>query len=378
MRKTSEEIEIIKRKHNVEDLYSWSRYNCYKTSPYEYFLKYVKKTPEDRHDGIYGISGNVCHNILEKYSNNEIKYEDMIREYEDELFNMTTAELKYCRTDKEKNDKIAKKYEDCIRHFFRNYQQTPKKGVTEKFVLIKVGKYLFQSYIDFMHKEKGILYITDFKTSTIYKGKKIDKEKGQLLLYAEGIRQLGVPLENIIIRWNFLKYVTIEVPQLNTKIVSRNIERSEIGSSLKSNVEMWLKKSENNYTTDEINDIIETMIATNTIEYLPEEIKSKYEIKNCYVEIPLSQEIINELLNEVVDTIDEIVKKEKEYKKTKDDNIWDEEITDENSFYHNELSGYSTKLHKPYKRYMENRESNWNNKNKTNDEKEDMSWLNDL
>ena len=58
----------------------------------------------------------------------------------------------------------------------------------------------------------------DWKTSTRYSGKKIDQESGQLLIYAEGIRQaLGVPLEDIICEWNFLKYVTVTYEQKNGK-----------------------------------------------------------------------------------------------------------------------------------------------------------------
>ena len=46
-RKTGEELEEIQKKYNVDRLWSWSRFNSYHNSPYEYFLKYIAKKKED-------------------------------------------------------------------------------------------------------------------------------------------------------------------------------------------------------------------------------------------------------------------------------------------------------------------------------------------
>ena len=108
MRKTKEELNAIKKKYNVSDLYSWSKYNTAKSDLYEYYLKYIARIPEDRNDGIYGISGNACHDILEQFYSKQIKFEDMLPLYEDKLSNFNIIELKYDRTCEEKNEKIAK------------------------------------------------------------------------------------------------------------------------------------------------------------------------------------------------------------------------------------------------------------------------------
>ena len=42
-RKTGEELEEVKRKYGVDRLWSWSRFNAYHNSQYEYFLKYIKE-----------------------------------------------------------------------------------------------------------------------------------------------------------------------------------------------------------------------------------------------------------------------------------------------------------------------------------------------
>ena len=373
-RKTKEELEELKKKYNCSMLWSWSRYNCFKNSIYEYFLKYIAKIKEDRDDGIYGVSGNACHGILEKFYLKEIKYEDMLQEYENSLFTFNAGELKYDRTNEEKNNNIANKYESCLRHFFQNHITINKKVEIEKFIIIKINSFIFQGYIDFIHKEDDCFIITDWKTSSIYTGKKIDKEKGQLVLYAEGLKQLGVSLDKIKIRWNFLKYVIVEVQQANGKVIERNIVRNEIGSSLKSNVKMWLKK-EKCYSEEEIESYLDLLTMTNDINSLPKDIQAKYKISDCYIYIPITVEEIEKLKSEIISAIVDISKKDCEYLKTKNEKVWWEEITDAQSYFFANLSGYSANLHKPYAEYLEKRKAHINS---ADSKEEDLSWMNNL
>jgi len=375
MRKTRQELEKIKEKYNVATLYSWSRYNTYKNSCFEYYLKYITKTPEDRSDGIYGISGNAAHNILEKFYSKEITYDEMLPKYEDELFKFNMAELKYDRTNEEKNKLIAQKYEYCLRHFFQSHNIINKKVEIERFILIKINNFMFHGYIDFIFKDGEDVVIVDWKTSSIYTGKKIDKEKGQLILYAEGLRQLGIKIENIKVLWNFLKYVTIEVEQANGETKERHIARNEIGESLTANAKMWLKK-EKIYTDEQIENYLDLLKLTNDIKNLPENIQLKYKIKDCYVNIPFNQEEIDNLKTDIVDTIADISKKESNYAKTKDENIWWEEVTNNQSYYFANLSGFSAKLHKPYGAYLDELNKYRNQTESSNEN--DLSWLDEI
>ena len=382
MRKNKEELDKIKRKNNCHMLWSWSRYNCYKNSPFEFYLKYILKMKEDRTDSIYSASGTACHTILEKYYNKEIQYSDMITEYEDSLFIFNNANLKYDRCNDEKNNNIAFKYESSIKHFFLNHRVVLGKVQIEKFITVKVGNFVFIGYIDFIHKNENDFIITDFKTSSIYTGEKISKECGQLILYAEALRQLGVPLENIKIRWNFLKYATVKMPQANGELRSSNIIRCELGEKLKSNVKMWLNKTKL-YSSEEIESYLDMLVMTNSVDCLPDDIKSKYEIQDCCVYVPYNQEQIDLLKNDIVDTIIEITKKEKEYKNTKDEKIWWEEITDKKAYYFANLCGYSGRLHKPYGEYIEQFNSNKGENKQNNNtgmviQEDDLSWLNSI
>lgn len=384
-RKTGEELTKICKKLNVDTLWSWSRYHCYKQDRWEYFLKYILHTSEDRNNSIYCVSGGNVHDIIENLYSGKIKYEDMPEAYEDSLFTMNCADLKYNRSDSEKNDAIADKYENCIRHFFKNHQMIKYPHKVESFITIKISdKIYMQGYVDMLYiepytddngNERKRVHIVDWKTSTRYQGKKIDEECGQLVIYAEGIRQaLNIPLEDIICEWNFLKYVTVTIEQKNGNKKDRYIERNSIGESLVNTAKMWLKHF--GYE-DDIEKYIDEMVLRNNIDCLPNEVRDKFEIHDCYVQIPLSDEKINDLKQDIIVTVNEIEDKKAEYDNTKDEEIFWQEVTDADEFRLQNLSGYSRKLHKPLDAYLKEKEL-FTNEDNIADAESESSEKNDL
>ena len=379
MRKKSEELEQIKKQLNCSRLWSWSRIALYINDPYSYMLRYILKIPEDKNDSIYAISGNYAHELMENFYKGKVDNQGMLENYEEKLFEYNTMGLMYDRTDKDKNEKIAKKYEACLRHYFLNHKRITDKPIIEPFILIKIGNQFFNGYIDFINVEerdgRKKIFITDFKTSSIYKGEKLKKELGQLLLYAEGIHQkTNMPYEDIIIRFNFMKYVNVTYTQKNGEIKVRQIERNSIGEKLKSNTKTWLKHFK--YSEDDIENLLFQMIETNSIECLPKEVQEKFKINDCFVEVELNEEIINNHKQYITNIIVEIIKKEKEFEKTKDKNIFWQDVTRESSYYHAVLSGYSSKIHEPYRRYLEELDDK-DNKRIEEDKSiiDDLSWL---
>ena len=104
MRLSKEELEQIKNKYGVDNIWSWSRVSSWYTSKYEWFLRYVLHTTPDRTDCIYGQEGSYSHDIIEKFYNHEIQYEDMINEFNDG-WNMSRdiLGLKFNRNDNTKD-----------------------------------------------------------------------------------------------------------------------------------------------------------------------------------------------------------------------------------------------------------------------------------
>lgn len=365
MRKTLEELERIKKQYGVDTLWSFSKLNKYVTSPYEYYLKYILKVKEDRQDGIYAVSGGMVHSIIEKFYKKEISYEDMITQYEDALFTFEMAELKYNKTDEEKNAKIANKYEDCIRHFFQNHIPFTQKAMIEQFALTQVGSRVFQGYIDFVFQDEDKNFtILDWKTSTMYRGDKVLKEGKQLLLYAQSLIQHGVPIDKINICWDFVKYTTVTYKQKNGETKERQIERNSIGSSLSAAIKTKLKELK--YSTEEINSFIDLLVDSNSLHMLPKEIQDQFKFSDCLVYIPLTQEILDNLNKEIISTLESIDKTTEIWYNKKAqgsseqelDKIWydtDEQLKS-NEYYFMNLCGYSSKLHKPWADYCAKKE----------------------
>jgi hypothetical protein len=392
-RKTKEELNALQKKLNVDRLWSWSRYHTYEVSNFEYFLKYILNKKEDRTDSIYGYTGGLAHDILEKFYLKKIKFEDMIKEFEDGWTMYEIADLKFNRNDEDKDKKIRVKYKNNLIHFFKNHNKIKGKVELEKFITIKIGTYVFQGYLDFCRKDKdGNYIIQDWKTSSIYKGKKAIEEAGQLILYAIGLNQMGVPFDKIRICWNFLKYCNVTVAQakinketgLNTTTV-RQIERSEIGSSLHSSAKMWLTKL--GYE-ERLLEYLDLLVQTNDIKCLPKDVQSKFQIDDCYVYVDITDELINSFKVDIINTLHEIKTKELEYHNTLDEKIfWDsEESIKKQDYYLATLCGYSPALHKPYGQYLDKlKELNDNKDNvfygmgsdikESKEPEEDLSWL---
>ncbi len=356
-RLTSEELQTLMKNEGVSRIWSWSKWNCFHTSPYEYFLKYILHKKEDRTDCIYTTTGGIAHDIMERRYIGKLPYEQMIDDFEDgwvTAFNI--AEMKFDRNSPEKNDKISQKYYENLKHFFMNHTPLKYKPVIEQFVKAKIGDNLFQGYIDVCFKDdEGNFNILDWKTSSIYKGKKAENECGQLVVYAIGLSQQGIPMDKIRICWNFLKYVSIQYEQANGAIKTREVERCKIGESLQANAKMWLR---NKKYGDQVDDYLKQLLDTNSIECLPKEVQEKYVISDCYVYVPLTDELINRWKETIISTINDIELREKDYEETQSDKaFWDtDESVETQSYYFSTLCGYSPNLHLPYKAYLERTE----------------------
>ena len=392
MRLNNEEIQKLCETLGTDRLNSWSRVNCVHNSLYEYLLKYILHKPEDRDDSIYKITGGISHNILEKFYSGEIKYEDMIDEFEDGwMAAFEIAGLKFNRSDSERNKSIADKYYYDLKNFFQTHEVIQNDMKIEKFITVKIGDEYYQGYIDsLIVDEDGNYTILDWKTSSIYKGEKAKNECGQLVMYAMALHQKGIPYEKIRIAWNFLKYVCVTVQSKKGDKKVREIERYELGDKLQANAKMWLK--EFGYG-DQLMEYLDKLAQTNDINCLPEEVRQKYELHDCYVYVDLNEGLLNHWEEFIITTMKLIRDKEAEYKELKEagkydeaDKLWweDEEYIKKQSYYLSNLCGYSPNLHKPYKAYLDALERQKQGdlldlgSKKDEYDVDDLSWINDL
>ena len=244
---------------------------------------------------------------------------------------------------------------------------------------------MFVGYIDAIHKdENGDYWISDFKTSSLYKWNAIAQHAGQLVLYAMGLHQMGVPLEKIHCQWNFLRYVNIDTLQKNGKVAHTVSERREIGQKCKAKAKIWLKTY--GFSDDEIDEFANEMLVSNSIDCLPDEVKEKFTIEDCYVEVENWQDIWEELKEEIIETIDEINRLTEEYNLTGDDKLFwdDDEKLKSQSYYLSNLSDYKISQLKDYANYLERQEAEKEASEdllgvgKKIEENDDMAWLNEI
>lgn len=391
------QLEKIKEKYGVNVIYSFSRYNAYKTDKYSYMLRYIKHIPSNVKESIWGRSGTLIHTILQDFMENKIEYEDMINLYEDGLFELDSEGFKYSKNDKDMNDNISNKYENSIRHFFINYQPMDCKWLIEKPILIDVRGKLFQGYIDCITKLKDDTYfILDIKSSTIYTGEKKLKESAQLLLYALGVSQkFNIPLSQIKCAWLFAKYVTVtsDLKSKNKdgtyKTKSKNCIRCEWVKESKNNIKKWLDVE--GYDELEAEDILQTCIEKNSLQDYPN-IAKHFKLNDCYVYIDLTQENLDNLCDEIEETINKIEKDTaitKQYleiinnSKNKDeikriekmiDELWWVDISQKDMYYYYNLCGYDRRLHKPLDEYYKDCEMFMKNSKDDNNDDDEFDW----
>ena len=386
MRLTKEQLEKVKIKYGVDRLWSWSRVNTYLTSPYEYFLQYIKHEKPLQDDSAYAPLGTVAHDLLEKYYSNEVSKEDMADKFDESwIEQIALGGLKFNRSDDERNENIKSKYYDNLIHYFNNFNPLKYQVYLEKFITVKVRDSVLQGYADIIWKDdEGYTHIGDFKTSSIYKGDNLKQKSGQLMLYALGLNQMGIPFEKIKIEFNFLKYINVEVCQktkdkitgkYKTKV--RQLERYNYVEKLDASILMWLKTV--NIEGFEAEAILDKCRKENSLESLPDAIKDKFKVDDCWVEVELTQDSIEELVNSIDETIRHIEDIEREYDRTKDEKLfWDsKESLQKESYYLSELCSYSISQHKPYKEYIDELNM-FKNNNNTADDDDDEEWLKDL
>lgn len=358
MRLTKEQLQNVKQKYNVSRLWSWSMINTYLTSPYEYYLKYILHKPEDRQDCSYATLGSICHSIIEDFYNKKILANEMCSLFDDGWTTaIDIAELKFDRNNESKNESISKKYYEDLHHFFKNHTAINQNLLLERFVATKIGDNVLQGYIDAVYKDSdGVYTIIDWKTSTKYSGNDVENKAGQLVVYAISLLQSGVPIDKIRICWNFLKYVSVSYQLKNGDKKSKHVERYKTGESIQSNAKTWLK--EYGYA-DQTDEILKQLIDTNDITVLPEEIQTKFTVSDCYVYVPLNEDLVRNWENKISQAISEIEFKELEYATSQDERVfWDSEKSVETqSYYFATLSGYSSKIHVPYRMFLERLET---------------------
>ncbi|MEF9984180.1 MAG: PD-(D/E)XK nuclease family protein [Oscillospiraceae bacterium] len=192
-----------------KELFSFSRLDTFNNCPRSYYYTYILH--QRGGDNIYSFLGTAVHEAVEQMDNGKISAEQGLDMFLEAVDDADMLGLPWI------SDNVARKYIDCVSHYFYNYKKPEVKEIhTEEHFIIDVGKISIQGYIDKWYEKNGAIYIEDYKTSSKFTAKHLIDKQRQLSIYGRALED-KFPEKPIFLGFNMLKYALI-----NGKLVERN------------------------------------------------------------------------------------------------------------------------------------------------------------
>lgn len=303
-RETNPELQAL-YDQNIP-VYSFSKLETINNCLLAAYKTYIAK--EKGTGNIYAYAGTKIHDVLEAIMNNEATEADLLPALQEELEDMEMLGIDF-PLDKNGNPTLKNNWIADMEHFCKTYKRPNGRFDTEQFFIYKTTKgHYIQGYIDLIRYNPtgDSISIYDYKTSSMYSGEEIKKHGRQLLLYAMGKMQQGIPVKSV--SWIYLKYVTVKfsakkmAKSKQKTDMEKTIERRKIGSEMSKYVRTALIDA--GYDEIDIESYIDKFIKTNKFDVLPPEIAVDYKIIPCVVSYDLTDENIEECEKYINDTIE--------------------------------------------------------------------------
>lgn len=301
-RLNNKQLDRLKKKYNVDRIWSFSRINAAESCFWDYWARYVKHMKLDS-SSVYTEWGTNSHDLVQEYVIGNIDAETASQKWLEyvESWERDPTAFQF------DTQKIERGYLNNLRHYFNHLSRPAISDVqNEKPVLIRIGKkkdYIFVGYIDTQYvDENGNTVLVDYKTSSksSFSKAKLPEKSRQLMLYAIGKHQYsGIPYEKIKCRFDMMKYLVVHYRQENGKWNTSVQERSKWVSKMEKKLAIKLKKLGIDETKAE--ELIQIASMNNTLEDMPEEIQSQFNTSNYYIDIPVSEELCKKVANEIAD-----------------------------------------------------------------------------
>lgn len=321
-----EAITNIKKEYGEDvKFYSISKINNFNTCPHQFYQTYIAKNVQKA--GVYGVLGTACHSDLETLYENE-EADKLVNEKFNSAWQM--CELFKVNFPVSRGD-IKGNYKKDIDSFYNHYKKIEgHKFISELGFLLKIdNKHFLMGYIDLIEfKEDGTIAIIDFKTSAMFKDKKLVEAGRQLCIYQMAMEQL-YGLTVVDNGWQMLKYLEVKVGNNKPKVVSGR----ELVEKISSQVKTLMKK--NGVSEFEINMYITKATQNNDISCFPDEIKEQIKINTYYLPYDVTEEVKKECIEYITGTIEKIESMDKE-----NIEVWEKSPND---FFCKNLCGYYPK-----------------------------------
>lgn len=317
-----EDMESItkKLKEQGKNIWSISRLNNFNTCPRQYYYTYIEKLQQKQ--GIYSMLGTALHSdyedlytgVTDKLTPNNFNNEWM----KAELFSINFP-----------SENIKNNYKKDINTCYKYYEKMDgKKFISELGFLLPIDDdNIILGYIDLIEfVDDTTIKIYDFKSSAMFKDKKLKEAGRQLAVYQMALEKL-YNLKVINNAWIMAKYVDIQVGDNKPMIAVQN--KDIIKKTEKQIKKLMIK----NDIDESLADMYLNMcLLDNNLDNLPKDILDKIKIKTHIKPYEITDEVKSETLKYIKETIVEIGKIDK-------NNIhkWDCKV---NKFFCDNLCGF--------------------------------------
>lgn len=192
----------------MTEKFSFSKISTFTNCPYSYYLNYVKDPKPYNEQNVYGQLGGTCHECIEEMIKGNIDENQAKDRFEEDLFECEILDMNFpsFKGDKEL---IKNNYVTAIHHYFDNFtlfHEKPDYHAIEEYFEYEIEGTLFRGYIDYYYIVGNDLYCIDFKTSSKFSKKDLEKKKLQLIIYGMYLKN-KYPDKHIYCYFDMLKYI---------------------------------------------------------------------------------------------------------------------------------------------------------------------------
>lgn len=292
--------ELQKLFDTGKQVYSYSKLSTIENCLYGAYKTYIKH--EKGQGNIYSFLGGQMHDVLEGIMNGENTERDLLPAMCKELEDLDMLDISFPKS-RDGSDGIRDGWVANMTHFCNNFKKPEGNFTTEDFIILKVDEdHYIQGYVDLikMVDEKNkVVKIYDWKTSSQFGKEDLIHHGRQLVIYQMAYEQQGYTVDEVA--WIMLKYCVIKYmgkKRINSKkdtLIEKVVERKKIVSELAKDIEFRLMQL--GYSELDIECMLHEAIINNSLENLPDEVKSRYKISPYVRVYEVTEELKEECLN---------------------------------------------------------------------------------
>ncbi|RMF54595.1 PD-(D/E)XK nuclease family protein [Candidatus Woesearchaeota archaeon] len=224
-------------------VYSHSKLSTFEQCRLKFKFNYIDKIKTEIEQTVEAFLGSLVHATLEKLYN-DLKFQkinslqDLLDFFNKEWEKNWNDSILIVRDeyDKENYRKMGEKFITDYYNRFKPFDQD-RTIATEQHVIINIGDYTVEGYIDRIADEgNGVYAIHDYKTSNTLMTQDRADEDRQLALYALAVKELYKDCKEVKLIWHFLAF--------DKDVVSKRTDEQLM--KLKSEIISLIKQIENN------------------------------------------------------------------------------------------------------------------------------------